>query len=132
LTVATQPAARWGAVAAAVSGRVVLFGGEDSGGAYANDAWDWNGSIWTQEHPATSPPPRVAPSLAAVDGKLVLFGGAMIDHSMGPTALGDTWAWSGGNWTVQRPARSPLHRSAAAMAALGGRVMMFGGDDGTG
>jgi hypothetical protein len=41
-------------------GVVVLFGGAVGGdwGNSANDTWMWNGSNWTQIHPATVPPNR--------------------------------------------------------------------------
>jgi hypothetical protein len=66
---------------------VVLFGGFN-GGALLDDTWTWNGSDWTQQHPATSPSARETTSVAydGATGTVVLFGG---NGSEG--ALGDTW-----------------------------------------
>ena len=40
----------------AATGSVVLFGGQ-SRTRSLDDTWTWDGSGWTQAHPATSPPP---------------------------------------------------------------------------
>src|SRR5215467_806721 len=58
---AASPAARFRAAVAydAATGSVVLFGGAVGfGGRWGNDTWTWNGTTWTQQHPATSPPAR--------------------------------------------------------------------------
>jgi hypothetical protein len=45
----TGPSAREYSAAAALSGKLVLFGGEANGtGAYLGDTWEWDGSVWTQ------------------------------------------------------------------------------------
>ncbi|MBI3892210.1 MAG: hypothetical protein HY303_11855 [Candidatus Wallbacteria bacterium] len=60
------PAARSGHAMAydAARGRVVVFGGQDSGGNYLGDTWEWDGGSWYQRSPATSPAPRALHSLA--------------------------------------------------------------------
>ncbi len=70
----------------AATGTVVLFGGNDLFGALA-DTWTWDGTTWTQRHPATSPSARTSASMAydAATGTVVLFGG-------GHGILG-TWTW---------------------------------------
>ena len=68
----------------AADGKVVLFGGVSSTShnldATLSDTWVWNGTDWTQEHPAKSPSARALPSMAydAADGKVVLFGGGSV------------------------------------------------------
>ncbi len=111
----------------AATGTVVLFGGYGPRGALADDGtWTWDGTTWTQQHPATSPPARLDASMAydAATGTMVLFGG----YRYG-VVLGDTWTWDGTNWTKQHPATSPTARSGAAMAydAATGTVVLFGG-----
>ena len=39
----------------AATGDVVLFGGSGSRHQLLNDTWTWNGSTWTQQHPAVQP-----------------------------------------------------------------------------
>jgi hypothetical protein len=55
---AGQPPARTGAAMAydAANGSVILFGGQSKTRSL-DDTWTWDGSGWTQAHPATSPPP---------------------------------------------------------------------------
>ena len=71
---------------------VVLFGGVDD---YAG-TWLWNGSSWSQAHPAISPPGRFGAS-AAYDPEtrtVLLFGG----RNELRTPIHDTWAWNGTDW----------------------------------
>jgi Galactose oxidase, central domain len=94
---ATSPPPRDSAPMAydAATGTVVLFGGDGNFGNFdlLSDTWAWDGSTWTQQHPATSPPPRDSAPIAydAATGTVVLFGG----QGTGPGAplLSDTWAW---------------------------------------
>jgi hypothetical protein len=59
--------------------RLVLFGGRDqalgSAGFY-DDTWTWNGTAWTEQHPAEAPSPRCCFSVAydAASRQVVLFG----------------------------------------------------------
>jgi len=126
---AASPAARFGAAVAydAATGSVVLFGGAVGfGGRWGNDTWTWNGTTWTQQHPATSPPARAFASMAydAATGTAVLFGGF---GSPGP--LADTWTWDGTTWTQQHPATSPPARDGASMAydTATSTAVLFGG-----
>jgi len=102
----------------------VLFGGFK--GAGVGDTWVWDGSTWTQQHPATSPSARWGAAMAydAATGNVVLFGGGDSQHN-----FGDTWVWDGSTWTKQSPATSPSARWGAAMAydAATGNVVLFGG-----
>jgi hypothetical protein len=77
----------------AATGTVVMFGGVGTSNepAYA-DTWTWNGTTWTQQHPAASPPGGFGVVMAydAATGTVVLFGGF---HSKQRPALDNTWAW---------------------------------------
>ncbi len=119
--------------------QVVLFGGisnVNTGGTFIlGDTWTWNGSDWTQQHPASSPPARADASLAydGASGQLVLFGGT---HTTGFNTpdLNDTWVWTGSNWVQQHPATVPPARTQAGQAydTASGQLVLFGGYDATG
>ena len=104
-----SPSARSGAAMAydAATGTVVLFGGvKDSGGTLA-DTWTWDGTTWTQQHPATSPPARYDAAMAydAATGTVVLFGGGGAAPACSVTP-GPGTAPPGPSST-RRPARPP-------------------------
>jgi hypothetical protein len=73
------PSPRTGAAMAydAAREQVVLFGGQGPEGAL-DDTWTWNGSVWTQQHPAASPPARSAALMAyePATRSVVMVGGA--------------------------------------------------------
>jgi hypothetical protein len=79
----------------AATGTVVLFGGEhespSGGGWFPRGTWTWDGTTWTQQHPATHPSSRLDGSMAyeAATGSVVLFGGS--GYRTGN--LHDTWTW---------------------------------------
>ena len=113
----------------AARGQVVLFGGSGGVRRYGvhdfGDTWTWDGSDWTQQHPAHSPSPRLAMGMAydAALGEVVLFGGS--DGAI----LGDTWTWDGTDWSKKSPAHTPSPRWGMGMAydAARGHVVAFGG-----
>lgn len=121
------------------SGTAVLFGGISCpithvGGNLCNqlaDTWTWDGSTWTQQHPATSPPKRFVTSMVydAATGRVVLFGGLSCGSSSCQT-LADTWTWDGATWTQQHPATSPTGRidqGQMAYDAARGEAVLFSG-----
>jgi hypothetical protein len=115
----------------AATGTVVLFGGYTENGdpsSFQDDTWTWNGTTWTEQHPATSPPARFDAAMAydAATGTVVLFGGMGLAPD---NYLGDTWTWNGTTWTEQHPATSPTHRTGGRMVydAATGTVVLFGG-----
>jgi len=113
-------------VMATLDGRVVLFGGDGAGGALG-ETWTWDGVLWTKAKPAQSPPARYLAAAATLGSTIVVFGGFNgIDWSNG--VLNDTWTWDGATWTQQHPLKSPSARTGAAMATLGDRVILFGGE----
>ncbi|HEX4062802.1 MAG TPA: hypothetical protein VHY58_17430 [Streptosporangiaceae bacterium] len=69
----------------AATGNMVLFGLFN-----VPTTWVWDGTTWTQQHPATSPPARFGASMTydVATGNAVLFGGN------GASVMGDfadTW-----------------------------------------
>jgi len=109
---------------------IVLFGGLVDVGPKtigpANDTWTWDGSAWTEQHPATSPRARYFHGMAydAARQKVVVFGGLG-----GGQVLGDTWTWDGTNWTQETPTTSPSARRGLLMTydAERSQVVLFGG-----
>ncbi len=122
----------------ASSRQVVLFGGYGQSVSVSGDlaslmtgppsgqTWTWNGSTWTQAHPAKSPPPLFGGSTAydTVTRQVVLFGG--INNN---GLIGNTWIWNGSTWAQAHPAKSPPARMDASMAydASSRQVVLFGG-----
>ena len=90
--------------------QLIMFGGAHpgcgtNGSQVLGDTWSWNGTHWTQLHPATSPPAS-AGSCAAYDaatGQVVLFPG------IGDSGQEDsnTWTWDGTTWTPHLLTPSP-------------------------
>ena len=109
--------------------------------AVSSCTWTWDGSNWTQRHPAHNPPTRLTATMAydGATGQVVLFGGAAIDgcaHALNigvaaiaGCALNDTWTWDGSDWTQRHPAHNPVVRSEAGMGydAGNGTVVLSGG-----
>lgn len=112
----------------AARGRLVLFGGTGSAGAFG-DTWEWDGAVWT---PASSmgPSPRAGHAMAfdPVRRRTVLFGG---NEATG--VVDDTWDWDGTRWSRHSVGRRPSPRSGAAMAfdPVSACLMLFGGSQGT-
>jgi hypothetical protein len=113
--------------------QTILFGGSDFNNDYYADTWAWNGSSWTQLHPATSPPGRNSAMMAydPAHGQVVLFGGVGAPNA---TYLGDTWTWDGSNWSLKCTSCGPTARLWGSMAYDGTRLVLFGGcaDNGAG
>jgi hypothetical protein len=84
-----------------ISGKAVLFGGEDANG-FLGDTWLWDGVSWTQEETAVSPTPRSNAGMAGTPAGVVLFAGTV--PGLPPP---DTWAFRGGRWVQLRPSVSP-------------------------
>jgi hypothetical protein len=117
-----------------INGNVVLFGGHDPNmgccSAYG-DTWTWDGSNWTEQHPANAPSERSCVGMAydAARGKVVLFGG------FAPLGGGfaDTWTWDGTTWTQRHPTTSPPGAGCVGMSYDAARlqvVLSIGEDPG--
>ena len=72
----------------AATGTVVLFSTQGR-------TWTWDGTTWTQQHPAASPPARAEAAMAydAATGSAVLFGGYDLTLAGRVHDLSDTWTW---------------------------------------
>jgi hypothetical protein len=110
-------------------GRTVMNIG--SGSAGLNETWEFDGAAWV--HRASGPLDTFTDFAMAFDaarGEAVLFGG----HGYSGVAGSTTWAWnsSAGAW-VQRSTIAPRALSGHGMAfdAARGRVVLFGGGDGS-
>src|SRR5262249_10263591 len=105
--------------------RVVLFGGAPSitGSGAFGDTWEWDGTNWTQQQPATAPPARSSAAMTfdLQRNRVVLFGGG------GTTFLGDTWEWDGAVWTQPSTSGPPARSGPAMSFTPSGRVILFGG-----
>lgn len=92
-------AARLAAVEDAVSGQVLLFGGDPgSGGPLPDGTWDWTGTTWIQLSPALSPHGRDYGSMTynSTSQQIVLFAGSSNAPESQFPAI--TWNWDGTTW----------------------------------
>ncbi len=109
-------------------GRVVLFGGIDTGGLL-DETWEYDGVTWTLATPAVRPSPRIRPLLCGDDrrGRIVLHGG-IAAQAVFQT---DTWEWDGTTW-VLAATTGPSSRREAALCfdRARGRSVLHGGIDG--
>ncbi len=120
------PPARTGAALAydPVDHVTLMFGGMAAGGTVLADTWTWDGSAWSEQHPATAPSARAGAAMAwdADRGRMVLFGGmqtggpqiaiACAPGSVCPpirstAPLEDTWTWDVSGWRRESPAHHP-------------------------
>ncbi len=110
------------------SGKIYLFGGEDSNGNFLNDLWAWDGKerTWTlvAENVRDLTGRAEAFFTEGPDGNLLLFGGKY--------SLNDLWKYDSVSdlWEEIDPP-SPSPRSSAAMATdeKNGQVLLFGGTE---
>jgi hypothetical protein len=90
-------------------GQLVLFGGDTvgEGGGVRTDTWTWDGSTWTQRHPAHHPLGGVSPRMAtdAARGVLLLVAQPQTASSI---ASVETWTWRNGDWHVESSDGAPL------------------------
>jgi hypothetical protein len=121
-----NPPARYGAVMTTLCGQGVLFGGSGQSG-YLNDTWTWDGNDWTPQTLLVSPDVRFQAVFATLNGTATLFGGYSSDLTM--PAFSDTWTWDGIVWgQMTSLAVHPGLRGGASASALGGMLILFGGD----
>ena len=127
------------AAAALGNGKCLLFGGMGESSGIFRDTWLYNhhqqGAKWTQMDTtaASSPPGRGNHAMASIaTGQILMFGGlgGVDTHEI---LFGDTWIWDiAHGWSAVDAAASPGSRRDHAMAGLGsGKVLLFGGDDGS-
>jgi hypothetical protein len=116
------------------TGTVILFGGYSSLYGVYGDTWSWNGSNWTELHPATSPSPSTPYAQATYDPsiqRIVLFGGGL-PSCCNNLFTNDTWTWNGTNWAKLHPVTSPPPQGQGAMTydATNHEIILFGGQYG--
>ncbi len=118
----------------AAMGQTVLFGGRMGSSTELGDTWFWNGIGWGQ-FSGPGPSPREAHAMAydSARQRVVLFGGDTVDFFGNYSYLGDTWEFNGTSWSLVATG-GPSPRSGHSMTydASTGKVVLFGGGNGTG
>ncbi len=129
------PAPRYGSGMAydAARQRTILFGGSDPIGNSVGDTWAWDGSSWSELHPATSPGTRLLPAMAydPRSSRIVLFGGSArtCTGTCVDTFKNETWTFDGTTWSQVATAAAPPPSNFGAMAfdAATGNLTLAGG-----
>ncbi|KAF9244530.1 hypothetical protein BU15DRAFT_85909 [Melanogaster broomeanus] len=124
-----RPAQRTGHVCVTYGDRIIVFGGTD-GQYHYNDTWayDINTHKWTElQCIGFIPSPREGHAAAVVDDVIYIFGGRGVDGK----DLGDLAAFKMSNqrwYMFQNMGPAPSARSGHAMASMGTRVFVLGGE----
>lgn len=135
----TAPTPRYGSGMAydVARQRTILFGGSDVLGNSVGDTWAWNGTTWTELHPATTPGTRILPAMTydPVAQRIVLFGGSV------RTCTGicvdafknDTWTFDGTTWAqvITPAAPPPSNFGAMAFDPANDSLILAGGQGNT-
>jgi hypothetical protein len=113
----SPPARRRGSMCA-FGGKLVLFGGDQIGGASGTwesmqDTWLFDGTDWTQAMPSSAPPARSMGGYACTSAGVVMFGGSAFAVRL----FDDTWVWDGTSWT-QLFIAGPSARFGAVLAGM--------------
>lgn len=129
----SPPVREWASIAYdAADGYVILFGGW-SNPWWVNDTWSFHAGAWTNRTTPGFPAPSWRSAAAMTydegDGYVVLFGG--FPNPFGWGTAGDTWKYSGGNWTdlTATLAAAPRDRMWPGITydPLTSSVLMFAG-----
>lgn len=108
------------------SSHILMFGGfgGSGNGVFLNETWDWDGTNWTLEAPATSPSARIGHCMAGGASLVVMFGGQGTNQ-----LFNDTWTYNGSTWSKLAPAAAPSARTGACMAydVANANWVLFGG-----
>jgi hypothetical protein len=107
---------------AAWQGGALMFGGRGTDGSVLGDTWLWDGAHWVALAPKDSPSARRGHTMARANDQIILFGGLDAEGNY----LGDTWTWDGVTWTQRSLGPDPA--AYAAMAEVGGTVLLYGGN----
>jgi N-acetylneuraminic acid mutarotase len=116
-----------GSAMVSVGGKALLIG---------DMIWEWDGATWTPLGPSSRSPLSSVSGFGAAfatrGDKVVLFGGYGLGGDGKFKFLADTWEWDGTSWRLHPAQMSPPGRMGHALAALGDKLVMFGGSgDGT-
>ena len=102
-------------------GAVVLFGNEavDPCDQGASETWTWDGTNWTQQHPAASPDgcAALAPNTMAYDARrhrIVMLAAYHNDDTQT-----EVWTWDGKTWTDVDNAGPAAPRSLTTSRRVG-------------
>jgi hypothetical protein len=98
--------------------RVVLYGGVGST-FFFSDTWEWDGSAWTEMHPATIPGHGGVAAYDPRRKKVVL-----IDFSSPPKA----WEWDGTNWAQVSTHAAPDVRDHCLAFDVGRNLLVHFGN----
>ncbi|KAG0703625.1 hypothetical protein DFH29DRAFT_998279 [Suillus ampliporus] len=126
---AVRPAQRTGHTCVTYQDRIIVFGGTD-GQYHYNDIWsyDTNTRTWTElQCTGFIPSPQEGHATAVVDDVIYIFGGRGVDGK----DLGDLAAFNISNqqwYLLQNMGPAPTGRSGHAMASLGTKVFVLGGE----
>jgi hypothetical protein len=117
--------------------RVLLFGGQDAGGADLGDLWAFDGQNWTELWPSSKEPLGRGFFSLAFDptrSKLVLHGGTVEwpPNITAANTFAEHWEWDGKAWTKVGDGKAPGKSAGGAMVfdAGRGRLVMYGGGTG--
>ncbi|KAK7064380.1 cell polarity protein [Favolaschia claudopus] len=128
-TTADRPAQRTGHACVTFENRVIVFGGTD-GQYHYNDTWSFDLTTrkWSElQCIGFIPSPREGHAAALVDDVIYIFGGRGVDGK----DLGDLAAFKISNqrwYMFQNMGPSPTGRSGHAMACVGPKVYVLGGE----
>ena len=130
---ATPPSRAWaGGAYDKAAKSFVLFGGYNTqNGTNYDDTWTFDGTNWTQQHPAHSPPVQnQASDRMAYDdatNSVVL----LTSGNLGSGAS-DTWTWDGTDWTEHASATQPSPRwwPSLCFDQDTNNLILFGGSSG--
>jgi hypothetical protein len=108
---------------------IVLFGGNASETQNSlSDTWTWDGTDWTEQHPATVPTARsyATMSFDQDSASAIMFGGCAPCFG---SPNDETWAWDGSDWHLEQPLHAPsaTMNAASVGAEAGNSMLLFGG-----
>ena len=122
VTVQPSPPPRDGYQMHQQADELVLFG------AGEGQTWTWNGAQWSVAAKASMPLQRRDYAIGTLGDRVFLFGGCCQDSGAGPARYwDDTWSWDGKQWSLLAPAERPPGRTASNLAAVRGKLVLFGG-----
>lgn len=106
-------------------------GADAEPGAIRDDAWAWDGAVWTRLSESGPVPGRWPAAMVAGDeGQVLVYGGHQVVDENLPPALGDTWVLADGAWTLDDDAGGPgplVNAQALVHPTLG--TLLAGGSD---
>jgi hypothetical protein len=129
----STPSPRWNHLMAfdSLRQRLMLFGGgQPKNVSFLEDTWEFDGTAWDLQNPATSPGPIVigAAAYSPTSAAVLLVGGFRAGRGND-----DVWSWNGTAWAKRTPETTRwCSKQAVAFDTDRGVLVEFGGDAGTG